>query len=249
MSSKNGYYVFGVIQEENKQNFGKVTINGQENDVYTLHYQNAAMVITRVTGEVLPERNNLFAHQKTITEVMKRYSVIPMSFGNVFSSEDDILLIMKHVYKEFMKIFKDIENKIEVGLKVVAKPDWIQEEMKNNTVLQEWKTAKKDAADPATFYDQIQLGEQAQHFVLGLQSQVENEIYDSLLELSDAGKQNTTIPGKVLLNAAFLVDRNQETAFDQRVNDLYEKWQDRATFNYSGPWPPYNFVNVRLRIE
>jgi hypothetical protein len=249
MSSKNGYYVFGVIQEQNKQNFGKVTMNGQENDVYTLHYQTAAIVVTQVNSEILPDRHNLFAHQQTITEVMKRYSVIPMSFGNVFSSENDILLIMKHVYKEFKKIFKDIENKIEVGLKVIAKPEWIQEEMRKNTVLQEWKTAKKDADDPATFYDQIQLGEHAQNFVLGLQNQVEDDIYQSLLELSEAGKQNNTIPGKVLLNAAFLVDRDQETAFDERVNELYEKWKNRAAFNYTGPWPPYNFVNIRLRIE
>lgn len=249
MSAQDGYYVFGVIQEQKKQNFGKVTINGKEDNVYTLHYQTAAMVVTRVNGEVLPDRKNLFAHQQIITEVMKRYSVIPMSFGNVFSSENDILVIMKHVYTEFKKIFKDIENKMEVGLKVLAKPEWVQTELKKNKVLQEWKTAKKDSTDPATFYDQIQLGEQAQNFVLELENRVETEIYHSLLHLSESGKQNTTIPGKVLLNAAFLIDRNQEATFDEKVNELYESWKDKADFHYSGPWPPYNFVNVRLRIE
>jgi Gas vesicle synthesis protein GvpL/GvpF len=249
MSSPDRLYVFCVIQERDKQSLGKATLNGQENEVFTLHYKNAAMVVTHVNGEVLPDRHNLFAHQETITEVMKRYSVIPMSFGNVFSSEEDVLLIMKHVYDEFNKIFKHIENKIEVGLKVMAKPEWIQQEMKKNKVLQEWKSSNKDVNHPASFYDQIQLGEQAQHFVLGLESQVETDIYEPLLELADAGKQNNTIPGKVLLNAAFLIDRDQEQAFDERVNELYEKWQDKAAFHYSGPWPAYNFVNIRLRIE
>ena len=24
---------------------------------------------------------------------------------------------------------------------------------------------------------------------------------------------------------------------------------DKLTFRYSGPWPPYNFVNIRLKLE
>jgi hypothetical protein len=24
---------------------------------------------------------------------------------------------------------------------------------------------------------------------------------------------------------------------------------DNLTFKYTGPWPPYNFVNIRLKLE
>jgi len=24
---------------------------------------------------------------------------------------------------------------------------------------------------------------------------------------------------------------------------------DKLTFRYTGPWPPYNFVNIRLKLE
>ena len=24
---------------------------------------------------------------------------------------------------------------------------------------------------------------------------------------------------------------------------------DKLTFKYTGPWPPYNFVNIRLKLE
>ena len=24
---------------------------------------------------------------------------------------------------------------------------------------------------------------------------------------------------------------------------------DQLTFKYTGPWPPYNFVNIRLKLE
>ncbi|MEH7373607.1 GvpL/GvpF family gas vesicle protein [Neobacillus drentensis] len=249
MRKQSGIYVFCAIREKEPKKFDKVILNGQENEVYTIHHQEVAMVVSKVKGEVLPERSNLFAHQQTISRIMKEYSVIPMSFGNVFHSEQDVQLITKHMHDEFEKLFTHLENKIEVGLKVVVKQNWVDQEMLNDPVLSEWKTGKKDISNPASFYDQIQLGEMAQKFVLQLESEVEKEIYNPLLELAEAGKQNNTIPGKILLNAAFLIDREKEEAFDQRVNELYELWKEKVEFKYSGPWPAYNFVNIRLRIE
>lgn len=61
--------------------------------------------------------------------------------------------------------------------------------------------------------------------------------------------ENKTIPGKILLNAAYLVDGEKEEAFDGMVNDLFEVWKDKVEFKYTGPWPAYNFVNIILRIE
>ncbi|NHC41971.1 GvpL/GvpF family gas vesicle protein [Bacillus sp. MM2020_1] len=249
MRKESGVYVFCAIREKEPKKFDNVILNGQENEVYTIHYQNVAMVVSKVKGEVLPERNNLFAHQQTISRVMKEYSLIPMSFGNVFHSEQDVQIITKHMYDEFEKLFSHLENKIEVGLKVVVKQNWIDQEMLNDPVLSEWKAGKKDLSNPASFYDQIQLGELAQNFVLQLEDEVEKKIYNPLLELAEAGKLNNTIPGKILLNAAFLVDREKEEAFDQLVNDLFEIWKEKVEFKYSGPWPAYNFVNIRLRIE
>ncbi|MCM3690626.1 GvpL/GvpF family gas vesicle protein [Neobacillus niacini] len=249
MSTQDGVYIFCAIREKTPKKFGTVHVNERKSGVYTIHFENVAMVVSKVSGEVLPTRNNLMAHQQTITEVMKQYSVIPFSFGNVFHSKNDVLLIMKHLNEEFEKLFSHLENKMEVGLKVIPKKEWLEQEMKNNPILNEWKTKKKDHADPASFYEQIQLGEQAQNFILHLEEKAAAEIFESLLELAEAGKQNKTIPGKTLLNAAFLIDSSNEESFDKKINDLYEIWKDKAEFKYSGPWPAYNFVNIRLRIE
>jgi Gas vesicle synthesis protein GvpL/GvpF len=246
MSTQDGVYLFCAIQEKVPKKFGTVKLNERISGVYTIHYNNVAMVVSKVSGEVLPARNNLMAHQKIISEVMKQYSVIPMSFGNVFHSKNDVLLIMEHLNEEFEKLFSHLENKMEVGLKVIPKKEWIEQEMKNNPLLNEWKSKQKDQAN---FYEQIQLGEQAQNFILNLEEKVSTEIFEALLELAEAGKQNKTIPGKTLLNAAFLVDIAHEASFDNKVNELYELWRDKAEFKYSGPWPAYNFVNITLRIE
>jgi hypothetical protein len=249
MSTHDVVYLFCAIHEKEHKKFGSVQLNGKKNGVYTIHFENVAMVVSKVTGDVLPTRQNLMAHQQKITEVMKQYSVIPMSFGNVFNSKNDVLLVMEHLNEEFEKLFLQLENKMEVGLKVIPKKEWMNEEMNKNPLLNQWKDAKKDLANPASFYDQIQVGEQAQNFILRLEEQAAEEIYEPLLAIAEAGKLNKTIPGKTLLNAAFLIDTNHEELFDKKVNELFEIWKDKLEFKYTGPWPAYNFVNIVLRIE
>jgi len=53
----------------------------------------------------------------------------------------------------------------------------------------------------------------------------------------------------MLLNAAFLVDKSQEQAFDATVQALREAQGERQIFQYVGPLPPYNFVDIELRWE
>ena len=52
----------------------------------------------------------------------------------------------------------------------------------------------------------------------------------------------------MIMNAAFLISRDQETAFDAKVKAIASRF-DKLTFKYTGPWPPYNFVNIRLKLE
>jgi Gas vesicle synthesis protein GvpL/GvpF len=60
---------------------------------------------------------------------------------------------------------------------------------------------------------------------------------------------NKNLSDMMLLNAAFRVDKSQEQAFDARVQALGEAQAGRQIFQYVGPLPPYNFVDLRVRWE
>ena len=36
--------------------------------------------------------------------------------------------------------------------------------------------------------------------------------------------------------------------FDTPVKEIAAQ-HEKLTFKYTGPWPPYNFVNIRLKLE
>ena len=50
-------------------------------------------------------------------------------------------------------------------------------------------------------------------------------------------------------NAAFLVARDKASIFDQKVAEIAQRYEGKLSFRYTGPWPPYNFVTIRLQLE
>src|SRR5678816_4944852 len=66
------------------------------------------------------------------------------------------------------------------------------------------------------------------------------DILEQLREVSVASRINKPIGDKMIMNAAFLIARDQETAFDGKVKSIASRF-DKLTFKYTGPWPPYNF--------
>jgi hypothetical protein len=53
----------------------------------------------------------------------------------------------------------------------------------------------------------------------------------------------------MIMNAAFLVERDKADRFDQKVQDIAQRYEGKLSFRYTGPWPPYNFVTIRLQLE
>jgi len=37
--------------------------------------------------------------------------------------------------------------------------------------------------------------------------------------------------------------------FAQRVQEIAQRYEGKLSFRYTGPWPPYNFVTIRLQLE
>ncbi|MBT2656715.1 GvpL/GvpF family gas vesicle protein [Bacillus sp. ISL-18] len=101
----------------------------------------------------------------------------------------------------------------------------------------------------ASYYERVQLGGAAQKIVSSLRQDAAQKVFEPLKELAVASKTTEPTSEKMLLNASFLVDRANEALFDQKVNEVHDKWDDKVEFSYSGPWPAYNFVNIRLTVD
>lgn len=76
------------------------------------------------------------------------------------------------------------------------------------------------------------------------------ETVDEHLEGLHQGKvENDLFSDRLLVNDAYLVGHDQREAFDAAVGDLEDDLEGRALVQYTGPWAPYNFVEIDIGAE
>ncbi|WP_100408004.1 GvpL/GvpF family gas vesicle protein [Bacillus solitudinis] len=246
-----GIYIFCGIQTDTNDEFGEIEFEGEKRKLFTIRFKDAAIVAAEVPMKIYhPNKENLMMHQKTVSLVVEQNdTVIPVSFGNVFQSKEDVGVLLENLYPQFKKLFPEIKGKIEVGLKVIGKKEWLESLVSENAEVEKMAEAVRGKSEAASYYERIQLGGVAQKLFTSLQKEVKQELFEPLKEVAEASKANDPIGEKMLLNASFLIDRDKEEEFDQKVNEAHDSWKDKVDFNYSGPWPAYNFVNIRLTVE
>src|SRR3954466_6404070 len=246
-----GRYVYGIIQASQPKSFGKTAIGAAGENVYTVHHGDVAAVVSKTPVFIFdPTRENALAHEHVIETVMTTNTIIPMSFGTVFRTEDDIKEVLKSIYPSLKDVLKQMANKLEFGLKVTWDRDRVIEELKrDHEEIHRFHQELTKKHLQSTYFARMQLGRMIEKALAERSADYVREIYDALRGTCVASRDNKVIGDKMIMNAAFLIDRNRENDFDSAVNKVAQKFSDRLNFKYTGPWPPYNFVNIRLKLE
>ncbi len=67
----------------------------------------------------------------------------------------------------------------------------------------------------------------------------------SLMERASDSKELKLFSDRLILNSAFLVERDRIDVFSEGVSALADRYSE-AKVQYSGPWPAYNFVDIHI---
>lgn len=206
MNEESGRYVYCIIKSPGeKKSFGNIGFGGQE--VYTLEYRDFAPVVSNAAVkkyEASDEEVEL--HRKVVEQVMKEHSVLPVAYGMAFKNKKLLLIAMSVGYKAMKKAMSEVDNKVELGVKVFL---------------------SKEAAD----WDE--------------KDKCKSDFLEALKMKAIQSKELKLFSTRLLLNASFLVDRDKIDDFSGEVEQLESKYTN-FKIQYSGPWPPYNFVDIQI---
>jgi len=246
-----GKYVYCIIKTEVPREFGTVGIGGRGDRVYTVPFQEFAAVVSNCPLVVFdPTRENALAHEHVNELVMRDFTVLPMSFGTVFRTENDIKEFLKGTYEALSDVLQKMEGKIEFGLKVNWDKDQVVKEIESeNEEIRRLKEEISSNTSTSTYFSRMQLGRVVESALQAKADVYVSEIYEALRDAAIASRSNKPIGDKMIMNAAFLVEREKTKAFDDQISDIAKKYESKLAFLYTGPWPPYNFVNIRLKLE
>lgn len=244
-----GKYVYCIIPTAESISFGPIGIGSEPADVHTVPFRDIAAVASDTPLEVYdPTRENVLAHERVNEAVMRRYTVIPMSFGTVFKTRDDIVELLRSAYDAFADVLDKMKGKLEFGLKVLWEPEVMIQEIEAED--ENVHRLRQEISDQrgSTYFARMQYGRLIDQLLQERSEQLAAQILGELKGVSVASRVNKVIGDKMILNAAFLVHRDREADFDLRVKEIGAR-HSKLNFKYTGPWPPYNFVNIRLKLE
>jgi hypothetical protein len=249
-AAEDGKYVYCIIRSDRQRDFGSIGIGGGQR-VFTVAFNDLAAVVSDTPIVIYdPTRENVLAHEFVNETVMREHTVIPMSFGTVFRSEEDVTELLRSTYQAFSDVLDKMQDKIEFGLKIL----WDREKVianleRENDEIRRLKDEISRHTASSTYFARMQLGRLIDGALEEMSARYVADVHEALKPVAVASRSNKPIGDRMILNAAFLVDRAQEQAFDERVKETSRRYEEVLAFKYSGPWPPYNFVNIKLKLE
>ena len=242
---KEGKYIYCIIESNKYQAFGPLGIGERDDEVYTICFNGIAAVVSNSPiKKYSVARENLIPHELAIEEVMKTYTVLPVRFCTITEDEEKIKKILEREYDKCKELLMKMEGKKELGFKAIFKEDiynYILEEYEDIKTLKE---KLKGRPSDKTYYERMEIGKMVEAALEREKEICKKDISNNLAPLAIETKINNNYGERMIINAAFLVEKDKESEFDQKVQELDAKYGDKVKFKYVGTLPPFNFVNL-----
>lgn len=234
-----GKYIYGIINSK-ERNSGDSLIA----------YRDLAAIIREAEFrdyETLPREEvieELISHQQMIEKIMEQFTVLPVKFGTILKDEEEVRTVLAKGYSFLRDTLLKMEDKIELDLVCLwneqKAAQTAYQESKRVQSLQEELAKKGNAA----YEDKIALGKEIAKFLSKKREKLSSQILGVLKKVASGSCSHTLADVNMLLNQAFLVERENEGRFNHSLNQLDSKFADLINFRLVGPLPPYSFATV-----
>jgi len=194
-------------------------------------------------------------HEKVVERAMKGkgrvLSIIPMKFGTIFKTKKKLEETLKKYYSKFKKTLENLKGKQEWGVKVYLDRQAFNKEIKKvSPVVQEKEKEIASMPEGTAYFMQKQVDDAVSKEADKALQNYGESFFENLRKYTAAGTKGKILEkeltGKSLpmvLNMIFLVSEEKLKGFIKEVNKLNKEYKPRGfNFEYSGPWPPYNFI-------
>jgi hypothetical protein len=205
----------------------------------------AALVSEGMTFPVPRLRRHLLVHTKVLEQAMANTTVLPLRFGTVAPRKAALTGCMHRHRSEFFAEIADIAGKIEVGVKATWHQSGIYKDLiEQDADLRKMRDRLQTQSANETYYDRIELGRRVEAALAERGAACAASITNTLAAL--AVRQADLPPQEegMILNKAFLLQRNQEPLFDAAIERIALSFGESLKLRYVGPVPPFNFVSL-----
>lgn len=243
-------YLYAVIPQTEEKSLGMTGLF--DSDVRAIAEEGVSAVVSEIpeTSKLRPERKHLAAHQ----EVLKRLTenggaVLPVAFGTIAENEWEVHEMLAKYRETFLSQLEKVSGKVEVELRVAYEvPNVFEYFVQKHSDLKEERDKLYNRNGEPTREQKIELGrafeqianEDRENFT----TQVEQRLSPPCIEI----KRNKPRNEKEVMRLSCLLDKESFDKIEPAIEEASKLFDDNFVFEYNGPVPPYNFVDVRVRV-
>ncbi|HVE84047.1 MAG TPA: GvpL/GvpF family gas vesicle protein [Myxococcales bacterium] len=247
-----GRYLYGLIHAGQDVDFGCIGLehDGKPGRVYTLREGSLGAVVSDLPArqKLLPLRKNLDPHHKVIREVMKTTTIVPMTFGHVVKNGDEIARTLRRNRDGIQAQLARVEGRVEMGLKVKWDVENIFEYfMDAYPDLKAFRDQIFGRSSAPSQAEKIELGRMFEDQLNREREEQTQRAMDMFQPCCAEVKASPPKSEKMVMDLAFLVDRDALKPFEERIYQVAATFPAQYIFDYSGPWAPFNFVDLDLQ--
>jgi hypothetical protein len=246
VATKEGKYIYCIMDSNQPQSFGPLGIGGRGDEVYTICFDDIAAVVSNAPiKKYRISRENSLTHEKAIEAVMAEHTVLPVRFATITEDEEKVMKILEAEYERFRELLDQMKDKTELGFKAIFKEDVVYKDiLEKYEDVRELKEKIAPLPPEKTHHQRMKIGEMVEAALQQEKQTIEEDILNTLSPLAVEVKTNDPYGELMIINGAFLVEKEKEAEFDNQVQELGDKYGEKVKFKFVGMLPPFNFINL-----
>jgi hypothetical protein len=207
----------------------------------------AAALVSELPDEELRfGREEAMTHARVLESALAHGTVLPMRFGVVVSSPDEVReRVLSGHAEELSAQLEQLEGKVEMSVRAVYEEEPLMREIvESHPEIARRRDGLRGQPEDATYYERIGLGEMVAGAIERTREQDANTLLELLSPLALAVEIGEPSHERVALSASFLLDRQQLGKFDDTLEEVARAQAGRMRFKLTGPLPPHSFVQL-----
>jgi|SRR5579862_8841232 len=186
----------------------------------------------------------LLTHARVLERAIARETVLPMRFGMTMQDAEDVRehLLAKHA-AQLRAQLEALDGKVEVTVRAVYEEEALMREVvRESREVARLRESLRGVPDAAAHFGRIELGRLVAAAVERKRDHDARALLGELAPLAVAVEVGQPAHERVVFSASFLMERSALGDFDERLDGLAARQGERMRFKYTGPLPPYSFV-------
>lgn len=240
-----GKYLYGIIKKPDKNLTLKV------NGLSMVDFRDLLAVITEAgykDYQILSKEEavkELISHQQKIEEIMENFgSVLPVKFGTMLRSDDQIRKVLERGYPLLTDSLQKMADKIELDLVCFWNEQRAaQMAFQESKKVQSWQKRITKKGKPS-LEDKIALGRLIAEYLATKKEKLSSQILRMLKKEAVKNCPHVLADVNMVFNQAFLVKKENEERFNHALNIVDSQLADLVKFRLVGPLPPYSFATI-----